>query len=578
MVSHYAGPNWAEQTDEVDILLNLTSLYVQTISHTLVPKCPRFMLSTFDRGQVEACSVMQDAGNRELKRMQAQIPIRRTVTDSLFGVGIYRVALATPAESAGRGWGQKGGEPILTRIDREDFAYDNFAGDFSECAWTAHSYRVPLAAVQEDKRFSRHRKDLKADQPQQFDEYGIEKIGVLNRGFYGNEEIEDMVALWEFYLPRHRSVFTFITDGTGTPVSCADGRPLGEQPWIGPEVGPYGFMGYYWVPGSPMPKGPIMDLYQSDLAANMLYRKALGSAERNKVLTAYAQAEDAKRAQGASDGDSVFVEDPKSIQQITYGGENFQLAYGGAQAMRELFDFEGGNLALLGGRSQQAKTATQEQLLNQNAQGSVQDLQETTLVAINDMVSRLCWYWWKHPHAVFRSPATVPGLPGLSHMRYAFPKGAKDERGRKRTITREADFSDLDIQVDSYSLTPSTPQSRLAMLRQFWQQDVMPAMQIMQGQGLAADFNAYFKKVGEYLNDPDVQEILTIREPPPEMAPGGGGQDQPGMPANTNRQYTRVSTSEGTDKGQGQNQITTLLSGKSTGGRQENTTQAAGAA
>jgi hypothetical protein len=573
MVSNYAGCNWAEQTDEVDIMLNMSSMYVQITAASLIPKVPRFTLSTWDRSQLEACDVMQDDGNRELKRMNAAETIKRIVIDALFGWGIYRVALATMPEAATRGWGQQGGEPILTRIDREDYAYDNFAGVFNECQWQAHSYRVRLDAVQEDKRFTKYRKDIKPTLPQQYDEYGVEKIGVLNRSFYGMDEVFDMVALWEFYFPTEREIWTFITDGAGSPVACADGQPLGRQPWTGPERGPYGHLGYYWVPGSPVPKGPLQDLYQADLACNALYRKAFDSVERYKEMTAYSSEEDALRANKASDGEGIYVEDPRSLVPVTTGGQTFQQAYGGGQAARELFDFQGGNLAIMGGRSQQAKTATQEQILNQNAQAGISDLQQTTMVAVNDMVDRLCWYWWKHPFKVGRSLAEVPGLPGISHMRYAFPSERHDRhqsaavrRAARGGIRREADFDDLMIEVDVSSLVPSTPQSRLATLRSVWQQDVMPAMTIMMGQGLAADFNQYFKLLGELLNEPRVEQVLTVREPPPDQ--GGQTQDAQGPKPNVPRTYNRVSSSEATDTGQGRNQITQLITGNSQGGRQ----------
>jgi hypothetical protein len=186
------------------------------------------------------------------------------------------------------------------------------------------------------------------------------------------------------------------------------------------------------------------------------------------------------------------------------------------------------------------------------------------MIGVNDMVSRLNWYWWKHPFAVGKSLAEIPGLPGINSMRYAFPKGAKDEQGQARHITRSADFDDLMIEVDTSSLQPSTPQTRLATLRQIWQQDVMPAMTIMQGQGLAADFNEYFKLIGELLNEPRIQQVLTIREPPPDQ--GGATQDGPQMPGTSSRTYNRVSTSEATDKGQGRNQISQLITGNDQGG------------
>lgn len=567
MIQQYVGPNWSEQCDTADVFLNLSSLYIQTITRSLIPKCPRFMLSTFDKAQVEAVNVMQNAGNRELERMQADVTIRRVVYNALFGVGIWRVALATAPESAARAWGQKGGEPILSNIDREDFAYDMYAGDFTECAWMAHQYRVPLLAVKEDSRFSGERKDLKVDRPLQYDEYGVEKVGILGRSFYGDQEIEDMVNLWEFYLPRQRAILTCISDGNGVPAMCRNGKPLGEQPWVGCEKGPYGFLGYYWVPGNSMTKGPMQDLFNTDLMTNKLYRKAGGEADRNKEVLVFSEEEDAKRVRDAEDGGTAYVSDPDKMKSVVFGGQNFQLIYGAAQAWRELFEFQGGNLSLLSGRSQQAKTATQEQLLNQNAMGSIADLQEATVKSINDMVYRLCYYWWKHPFAVYQDTAKLPGLKGIEHNRYAFPKGAKDESGKPRAIRREAEFHDIQCRIDAYSLVPQTPQSRLGLIREVWKNDILPALPLAAPQGVVADFNAYFEKLAVYLDMPDFLDLVTVRPPAPdEHAPTAGG---PGMPASTERTYNRVSTSEATDKGQGKNQITQLITGNDQGGQQE---------
>lgn len=566
ILKEYVGPNWNEQGTQHHVLLNLLSLYVQIVGRSLIPKEPRFSLTTFDKKQRPTCDAVEDWGNRQLRSMNAAITFRRIVTDALFGVGIGRVALATPADAARRAWGPTAGEPIFTRIDREDFAYDSFAGDFTECMWMAHKYRVPLRAVQESKAFRRTRKDLSATRPSPYDEYGVEKVGVLGRSFYGNQEFEDMVELWEFYLPLHRAILTFQTDGAGNPVLSSDSKPLGEQPWIGPDCGPYSVLGYYWVPGNAMPKGPLQDLYDAHCATNQFYRKAVGATERQKEITVYKSEEDAKRVRDCQDGGTTFVENPSDVQNVVYGGQHVQAVYGIGQAMRELFDFMGGNLSLLGGRAQQAKTATQEMLLNQNSQGSISDMQETTVKNADDVIGRLCWYWWKHPHIVMQSHYQAPGVPGVGATRQVYPKNAVGANGQPPALRRQADFDTLAIRVDEYSLTPETPQQRLSLLRDIWKNEVVPVMPLLAQQGIVADYNEYFQKIGKYTNDPDFFELLTVTQPDPNAGGSTGGQDKPPMPGQTERTYNRVDGSEKTAQGQGASQITQLMTGNDQGG------------
>lgn len=567
IVREYIGPNWGEQGADTDVPLNLLSLYVQVVSRSLVCKTPRFMLSTFDQTQRAACDAAEAWGNRELRRMKAGITKRRIVTDALFGVGIGRVALATPPEAARRGWGPRGGEPLFSRIDREDFAWDHFGSDFSECAWMGHKYRVPLKAAREHDAFRRTRKDLQVSRPLDYDEYGVEQIGVLGRGNYGDQEFEDMVELWEFYLPRHRTILTLETDGAGNPVVSKDGKPLGEQPWVGPDNGPYYPLGYLWIPGQAMYKGPLQDLLDPHLSANQFYRKSIAGTERIKELMLFQNAEDAGRIARESDGGTTFCENPEAVVEKVWGGQTVQAVYGMAQAMRELFDFEGGNLALLGGRAQQAKTATQENLLNQNAQASIADMQEQTVLWANDVIRGLNWYWWKHPYKVMDAEYKVPGVPGVSTVRQVHPRNAVDEAGRPRRLRRQADFDQLDIQVDAYSLAPSTPAQMLQVLRDVWRNEVIPVMPLLQQQGITPDYPGYFRKIAKYTNDPDLIELLTVQEPIVDEAGGSTrGQGQPPMPGNTERTYNRVSGSDKTDEAQGRSQITQLLSGKDQGG------------
>ncbi len=84
-------------------------------------------------------------------------------------------------------------------------------------------------------------------------------------------------------------------------------------------------------------------------------------------------------------------------------------------------------------------------------------------------------------------------------------------------------------------------------------------MPILQKQGVSFDLNAYLTKIAKYMDMPDLAEIMTVQEPP--QIEGQSEPEQPGMPANTNREYTRHNVSEKTRLGQDKNLINTLMGG-----------------
>ena len=98
-------------------------------------------------------------------------------------------------------------------------------------------------------------------------------------------------------------------------------------------------------------------------------------------------------------------------------------------------------------------------------------------------------------------------------------------------------------------------------------EDILPALPLMAQQRVMADFNVYFKKLSNYLDDPDFEDLVTVSQPMPEPSAQQGPPSAP-KPGGE-KSYRRISESAATDKGQGTNQITQLITGNSQGGRQQ---------
>ncbi len=560
MVRQYVGNHWSEEGTSEKVTVNLIGLYVSVVGRNLIAKNPRVMLSTFDRQNKPAVSAMQTWCNSEIVRMKMQNTLKRVVLDGLFSLGICKVALATPADSASVAWNLVAGQPFAERVDLDDVVFDMHARDFSECSFIGHRYRVPLDAVKDSTLYSNARLSLEPSFDAAFNVEGDERVSMLGRSYYGQdtEEFEDMIDLWEVYLPRHRLVVTLVDSSLSGPMGAglsgaSDGttKPLRAQKWLGPDGGPYHFLMYGTVPGNAMPKGPIMDLMDPHDAVNRIYRKGVRQAERQKEILAVAGGamEDGNRIMVSSDGDILRVDNPERSQTRTFGGPDQKNMAFGAH-MKDLFGWLAGNLDMMGGLAPQSKTLGQDQMLSQNASRAVADMQDTTVDYTADVLKSLCWYWWHDPFKVMKTKAQLPGLPDMGIQRQVTPQ--QRMRGR---------FEELEIEIDPYSMQHSTPQSRAADLDQLVQM-ITPMMQFLQQQGINFDANAWLQKRGAYKDMPDLPDLLTIGEPPrPDNVAAGGAPPEAPKPAETTRNYVRHSAGQDNQQSRGADFMNQLAAG-----------------
>jgi hypothetical protein len=562
-VREYIGQHWSEEGTQHTVPLNLLSLYCRIVGPKLISNHPRVQLSTMRKQYKPIVSAMEDWANQEIVDINLKNTLQRNAIDALFSIGITKVSLATPAESATKNWNQRAGQPFADRVDLDDFVYDTHARDFDEAGYIGHRFRVPLDVVRESKIYGPGRKELAASEDKMFNLEGDERISMLGREFYSNqEEYEDFVDLWEIYLPRHRVLVTLADDYLTGASTSSPGRytakALREVGWIGPDRGPYHILAYGIVPGNSMPKSPIQDLIDLHSPTNNIFRKQIRQAQRQKTNLLYAggATEDAGRVTNADDGDAVRVDNPQSVLEVARGGpdaKNFTLG----MQLKELFSWAAGNLDIMGGLSPQSKTAHQDEMLNANSSGTVADLQQKTVEFTSDVLESLCWFWHHHPTNTMEAEYTAPG--GAASI-------TRQVSAQQRATVR---FKDLQVQVDPYTLQHQTPQAKMQALDALVQQ-IMPMMQLLQQQGIMFDVNKYLQKKAEYLNMPDLPEIFTIRPPPQEAAAGAGAGEAPGMPQKTERSYTRRSLGGDSQQAKGEGIMSAMESMGSGNGKPTN--------
>ncbi len=560
MVRQFIGSHWSEEGASLPVPINVISLYVQIVGRNLIAKNPRVMLSSFDRAQKGVVSAMQDAVNREIVDMRLADTLKRVVQDALFSIGICKVGLASPNDAIINQWTIGAGRAFASAIDIDDWVYDVHCKDLRQYGFMGHRFRVPLEVVRENKLYSAQRKKLEATEDKLFNLEGDERISTLGRGFYSNnEEYEDFIDLWEIYYPAHRKIITLVEDSlTGAEANDytdVRAKALCEQDWLGTEDGPYHILGYQWPPGNAMAKGPVQDIFDLHLAINNICRKLIQQARDCKTITMYAQGadNDADRIDNTNDGHSVRVDNPEAVKQVIMTMPNQQL-FALMESFIQRVSWLAGNLEIIGGLGPQAKTATQDTMLNQNSSRSISDMQDTTTDFTAGVCRSLCWYFHHDPTRVMRSKYSLPGLPEFSVIRQVTPQ-------QRMAIP----FNEMDLSIYPYSDQRQTPQMRLEFLKGIVGM-LAPMMPMLQQQGIAFDANSWLQKMAMYSDNPDLGEIFTIQEPPQPNDSGSASPDTIGKPADTTRRYIRESNPGRTQQGDTKNMLSSLMSGTSPGG------------
>lgn len=557
MVREYLGSHALEDGSAKRVPINIMSMYVNTVGRKLIPKNPRAMFSTFQKPYKAAVSILQESVNQQIIEMNLARTARRTVTNALFACGVTKVGLSTPTDCSMADYRLKPGHVSVWDISLDDFVWDVHARDFSQATYMGHRFRVPLYSVVDNKLFSRQRKELSGQTDRMFNLEGDERLHMIGTGYYSDSEWIEMIDLWEIYLPQFKKVIIIADDDlTGQAFSTGGlskmtkddyygkGRrkALSEQRWIGPDCGPYHVLGYMGIPGTAMYKGPIQDVFDLHLSVNEMARKLIDQAKRMKSVMPVTNAEEYERLGKTSDGEG-FRRDPSNepMKEVRFGGPD----QGIGLLMNEFFNMAsklGGNLELIGGQGPQARTATQDKMANANAGAGIQAMQDDTNDYLSSVIGAIGWFEHYHPTKIHRTEFAAPGVPDASITRESYPNNPAVHQNVPGRVVRAHRYEDMQITVDPYSLQHHTPQERAAMLMQAIQQVYMPMAQQCQQAGIAISMPVLFKKLGEYWDMPDLDELFTISTPNiPDEQPSA---DQPQIPGQSETIHTRRSVGD----------------------------------
>jgi hypothetical protein len=292
-------------------------------------------------------------------------------------------------------------------------------------------------------------------------------------------------------------------------------------------------------------------LYHDSL--NSTLRKLIDQAREAKTVLGFkpGHEDDAGRIRDAQSREIIQMRDPSAVEEFTFNGPDQSLLALFLQ-MREMASIAGGNTDVLAGLGAQAPTATQEQMVSQQASGKIQLHEVDTADFQTEVFEAIRWYLYYEqiqPIPITKEVAgmTIPGT---------FDSGV--------AAARPGGFNSYEMQIEPYTDIYKSPEQRFQALLSLWERMIMPGVQL----GVVdstPDMDQLMEIAAQYLDLPEVKRLM--REVTAEeqmMMSGGEARQSP----TTTRNYVRRSAPGPTRSGNAMTALQMMGGGNGQGNSQ----------
>lgn len=539
----YTGPHYGEQATDCRPI-NMLMLAVENMLQQLSSRAPQVLCVTHAKNLKVAAKRQELAINKTLKILNFEKEHRLWTLSAIFSVGVMKVGLEVEEMP------EIDDEQLpMTGIFAEAIMLDDFVFDMTATKWNrkqvtfcGNKYRVPLEEAKANPRFNKEARErlTPVEKP------GADQMGTsgLSKGNGVNSDpFIEMVELWDVWCPEENEVVTFAVDSN---------EPLLTIKWKGPKRGPYHLLGFNPVLNNIMPLPPVANWIDLDDLENRLVSKLGEQASRQKTIgiTDLQGAVDGQNIIKTCDGDTLAVGNPNAFREARFGGVD-QQTLGFALDVKAMCDFVMGNLSANAGLGVSAGTLGQEQLIKQSSSMRLAAMQGVLLTATKEVVQDIAYWLHYHPTVQYDMTMKVDGTD--IEFPITWPRQT-DEWGIEHDI-RQGDFNEYEISIQPYSMQDIAPGQRAMVLRQIWQQDIVPMVAI----GVQPDVMAYLATLSKYLDLPELVDMVPSMELNAELQTGRISMPQPGKP---NGNYTRNNVSRGmTPEAEQQQQAMIMLGG-----------------
>jgi hypothetical protein len=531
-IKQYVGNHYSDGGSERVVPTNFLELAVTIYVRQLAARAPSVMISTDDAALRPYALDFELALNQLPEEINLSATLRRAVVEAMFSFAVVKVGIASSGRVV---LGQDYGKPFVDLVPLDDYFCDMSAKTRDSIQFEGNDYWIGVDEARE--MFS---KTVEPDQHTVVGAQGEGRAESVSSG-EGASIYQDRVWLRDVYLPRERRMITY---GVKSKTVFRD------EPWTGPDSGPYRMLGFSDVPGNLLPLPPValwIDLHE---LGNSLFRKLGRQAEAKKTVAAFGGGNDESinSLKRAADGEGIRYDGQKP-DAITVGGIDAPtLAF--YLQVRDLFSYFGGNLDSLGGLSPMADTVGQDKMLTEAASARVKSMGESVVDFAKGIFADLAWYEWQDPVGERKVAKPIAGTDMSIPVKWS-------------AETRKGDFDDYNFELDVYSMQDDTPSTKMQKIGTALERFVFPILPNIEAQGGQVDFEALIALIAQLSNISELTDIVKFVRP---MATGdsilnqGAAQQGSMKPTNTTRTYERVNRPGATRSGN-DNTMSRLLMG-----------------
>lgn len=376
-------------------------------------------------------------------------------------------------------------------VSLDDFTVDPMCRRFDESKFVGHRVRIERAKLLDLDGWDH---DLIKRLPRATGKHETERSEAITQEDPNSmifNAWQDYVNVVEVWVPEADAI-CYIPD----PAEATAKDFLKVEEYYGPDDGLYTYGTITQpVPDNPFPVAPVG--VWRDLAdmTNRLFKKAMDQSDRQKNVGLYnpAQFDTAEAIHDALDGQWLPTEDPSAINIQSFEGAD----QGTVQMTQNLygwFNLVAGNPDMMSGSAINASKATGQQILQQNASISINDMRDMTYETTADIAGKQAWFM--HNDDLLFQP-DQPGIPLVKRM----PTG--EERQMFLTpADKTGNFDTLGFEIVQRSMSIVDPATRERVLSYFVGQ-VVPqafmALQVSMQAGMPFNISTYLMNVAEDL-------------------------------------------------------------------------------
>lgn len=507
-VKEYTGQYYSAISGETgQSPINLIYSLLRTVIPNLVMKEPQNKVTTRypqNKQYAELLSLALDDLALELRLKQI---LRGWIVSAYFSLGIMKTGIKASGQMINFGdVNVDAGQVYTDVVDLDDFTFDPNCRSFDKAAFLGSRVTVPRKYLLDNDIYDN---TVVMQLPAAYENpASTEGIAGLTRQLKQTEmdTIEDYVSVVELWIPGANTLVT-IPD----PTQITLDKYVGITEYYGPKEGPYTFLSFTPpVAGNPLPVSPIAMMYDLHKMSNDLMVKLMEQSGRQKDITLYtpASADEMQDIEEAVDGDKVAVNDPSAFNTISFGGQNDTNTAMLGQ-IQSWANYMAANPDQMSGMQSTANSATQAQILENNASISMEDAKGIIYDATADITRKIAWFLHTDP---------LIDLPLVKRR-----TGQEDEYLRLTPEQRSGDFIDFKFRIKPRSMTTIDPILRSKRIMEF-ATNIIPgganAAMIMMQMGQQFNLPAYLTLIAEetgigdevqgLFQDPDFMQKLMI--------------------------------------------------------------------